>query len=441
MVRSPRLRARALVAASVWATATPTGCATHSGDWSRRAAPEQLADDPPSQSEGHSEGARSELRLFLIGDTGAARRHGEAIAERLAARIDESEAAGVPSVLVWLGDNATPKRCDKGRGRLSQRAQPFADLADAHPRERGRASVSTVGELDWRCGVAERIAAGQGQTSSGSMELADAWPQPALNYVVRLDAQGVGKIVSRCTGVAPVCTIAPDTGQGLVELVVLDTAAWLGSVPPSSIAATDRSIAEQRALLASLGENPPTAALQRILVSHYPIESAGPHGQGGLYPDSALLFHDEPLQSAVLRGDFAGAISGHERSLQASSDITPAVQRSSRLWPERPFFQVVSGAGGRGDAGAGPRSWPFYQSIALAPDNVSNYPGFAELTITEDAFVVVLHARRLGRWENAQTVIPRRPVPPPAERSMPGLEPCLGCDTRDPREQAIAPRP
>lgn len=436
MVRSPRLRARALVAASVWATVTATGCATHSGDWSRKAAPQR-----PSGSADDSSPSAPGLRLFLIGDAGAAGRRGAAVAERLSARRDESEAAGVPSVLVWLGDNGTRERCHKGKANAeSQRARPFADLANAHRREHGRASLSTVGELDWRCGVAERIAAGQGQPPPGSTELADAWPQPALNYVVRLDAQGVGTVVSSCTGVAPICTIAADAGGGVAELVVLDTAAWLGSTPPQRVAA-DRSVAEQRALLAVLRENPPTGGLQRILVSHHPIESAGPHGQGGLYPDSALLFHDEPLQEAILRGDFVGALSGHERSLQVSADITPAVQRSSRLWPERPFFQVVSGSAGRGDAGVRPRAWPFYQSIALAPDNVSNYPGFAELTITDDTFVVVLHARRLGRWETAKTVIPRRPVPPPVERTMPGLEPCLGCDTRDPREQAIDPRP
>lgn len=418
MVRSPRLRARALVAASVWVTAT--GCATHSGDWSRRATPtgaSASADDTSSAS----------LRLFLVGDAGAAGRHGAAVAERLSARIDESEATGVPSMLVWLGDSATSKRCDDGENSATRnpRAQPFADLAESWARKGHRIPIEAIGEHDWRC---------------GRVGFNDAWAY-TFNYVVRVGPRGVTKPVSHCSGAPQVCTLDPNTGEALIELVALDTAAWIGSVRPSRVAEADRSIAEQRALLAALRENPPTGGLQRILVTHHPIESAGPHGQGGLYPDSALLFHDEPLQEAILRGDFVGALSGHEHSLQVSADITPAVQRSSRLWPERPFFQVVSGSAGRGDAGVRPRAWPFYQSIALAPDNVSNHPGFAELTITDDTFVVVLHARRLGRWETAETVIPRRPPPSPVERAMPGLEPCLGCDTRDPREQAIDPRP
>ncbi len=442
MVRSPRLRARALVAASVWALAATPGCATHRGEWSRRAtraspAPaergESLSAELPRRAETPS------LRLFLVGDSGSARRLGPKVAERLAARMGESEAAGTPSVLVWLGDSATAKRCPEGA--LGPRVEPFAALAEAQRRERGGASVSTVGVDDWRCGVADGIAERSGSAASAHREerLAGAWPQPALNYVVRLDAQGVATLASTCTGDPPVCTITPDTGAGEVELVVLDTAAWLAA-PPDRIAATARSIAEQRALLASLEAAPPSPDLPRILVTHHPIESAGPHGQGGLYPDSALLFHDEPLQAAVLSGDFAGALSGHERSLQVSADITPAIQRSSKRWTERPFFQVISGASGRGDAGLSPRAWPFYQSIALAPDHVSNHPGFAELAVTDDTFIVTLHARRLGRWESAQTIVPRRPPPSPVEQTMPGMEPCLGCDTRDPREQAIDPR-
>ncbi|HFE44772.1 MAG TPA: hypothetical protein ENJ18_04650 [Nannocystis exedens] len=418
-----------------------TACVSQGGDWSR------------TTSEPEENIAPATLRLVLIGDAGAAGRSATAVATRIKERLEESQKEGINSALIWLGDSTTATSMASKRGcsptgsssaSRTKRIRAFAELAEEH-RAAGGLNLSTVGELDWRCGLTEfissRHAGDPGMPCDLDSPSTCLLRQPSLNYIIRLDRQGSGRVVSSCGGEPVRCAIEADDGSGVIDLVVIDSAAWLD--PPtddsSAVLLADRSLAEERGLLAALRRTPKSAGPPRLLVSHHPIESSGPHGQGGLWPDSAYFFHDQALQDAISAGSFAGVLSGHDHSLQVSSDLTPAVQRSSRVWLPAPVFQVVSGSAGRGDAGRGPRSWSYYQGISATPEQLSDHPGFAELTITESRFIIVLHARRRGRWWTATTTIPRQRDAPTIEAPTPGLEPCLGCDTRSPRVQALDP--
>jgi hypothetical protein len=411
------------------------GCAHHRGLWSGRP-PAELVDAEP----------RAELRIFVVGEPGAGGRHAKRVAARVRERLQATAELGIPSVLVWPGSSGTPARCD---GTIARSAKPLADLAWAQV-GRGGASVASVGDHDWSCERSEtawvdalseavgpvdtaapsRVCAGEGPGA-----VACAWSQPALNYVARIDRQGQARRVSTCAGAPLRCTIAADDGDGLLDLVVIDTGAWLRSPDsPGAADAAARSLAEQGALLAALGRSGADGP-ERLLITNHPIESAGPHGLGGLYADIGFLYHSLALQEAIASGAFSGVLSAYERSLQVTPDLSPAIKRSSRAWIDYPVFQVISGTSSRG-GGVGARTWPFFQGIALAPDHRSDRPGFAELTITADSVVVLLHARRGGRWQLAKTTIPRRRPPAPVESTSPGMEPCLTCDTRDPYARA-----
>lgn len=429
-----RLRARAPVIASACSLALwLSACVTQSGDWSRT--PTEPSDPQTATT----------LRLVLIGDAGAAGRSAPAVAAQIEERVKEGHDRGIHSALIWLGDSTTRSKAgSKAKCDPSERVHAFAQLAKDHA-AMGGLSLSTVGELDWQCGITKFAATGHPVgpriPCDPAMPSTCLLRQTSLNYVMRVDPRGSGRVVSSCSGEPVSCNIEPDDGSGLIDLVVLDTSAWLDPPAADSDLApfADRSLAEARSLIAALRRTPTSDSPPRLLVSHHPIESSGPHGQGGLWPDSAYLFHDRALRDAIAAGSFAGVLSGHDHSLQVSTDLTSAVQRSSRVWLPIPVFQVVSGSAGRGDAGQGPRSWSYYQGISATPEHLSDHPGFAELTITEASFIVVLHARRRGRWWSATTTIPRERAANTIEAATPGLEPCLGCDTRSPRTQALDP--
>ena len=214
------------------------------------------------------------------------------------------------------------------------------------------------------------------------------------------------------------------------------TAAWLGPAARGGplLTAADASLVQQQALLAALEATPST--VPRLLVTHHPVETAGPHGQGGLFPDSAYGLHPEPLRRAISHGVFAGALSGRDRNISASADIFDAVKRSSRFWLPHPMFQVVSGATAHpdGSASGGRRSWLYYQSQSLMPDLFSNRAGFAELIVGPETYAAQLHQRRRGRWRAAQIEVPRERPPHPVETPSPVMDPCLRCDPLRPNQ-------
>lgn len=373
---------------------TTAGCAVHRGEWRGERAMDAAA--PAAAA------AKAAPRLLVIGDLGGAvGRGGEAIEEAIGRRLDAAAAAGAPVILVGVGDDLV--RC-----------------APANPAAHDLAATLAARR------VAGFVAAGEGERACGGPSERALWTAPAANYVVRVGQDGAARVVSRCEGESPRCAVEDDPGA-LLDLVFIDTVAW--QVGPVDDPASARSLAEAAALLDALAAKP---GPERLLVTHHPIESAGPHGMGGRWPDSALHFHAPPLQRAIVEGRFAGAISGHEHTLQAAADITPAVKRSSRTWLHAPFFQVVAGAAADGDT-VGRRAWPAFRGRALFPDQVSAHPGFAELELHPDRHEVTLHARRHGRWQAAALTIPRGRPPHPRESASPVMDPCAGCDPTAPR--------
>lgn len=389
----PRRSALAGVSVALWLALTSTGCAVHRGTWLVGAG----RGEPATAAAAATPSTPAAPRLIVIGDLGGADgRRGEAIGEAIGARLDAAAAAGAPVIVVGVGD----------------------DLRRCAPHELAAALASRR--------VAGFIAAGEGERACGGPAKGAPWSAPATNYVVRVDQDGAARVVSRCEGEAPRCAIEDDPGA-LVDLVFIDTIAW--QVGPVDDPASARSLAEAAALLDALAAKP---GPERLLVTHHPIESAGPHGMGGRWPDSALHFHAPPLQRAIVEGRFAGAISGHEHTLQAAADITAAVKRSSRTWLRAPFFQVVAGATSDGDT-AGRRAWPAFRGRSLFPDQVSAHAGFAEIELHPDRHEVTLHARRHGRWQTAALTVPRGRPPHPRESASPVMDPCAGCDPTAPR--------
>jgi len=362
------------------------------------------------------------VSLLLLGETGFPGRIAAQVAAEVERTLAARRSAGVPVVLLWLGDaigDACAPETTWSRPGLAQ----LARLARAH-QSAGGGSFAVLGVQEWRCGAPE-------MTLRTGTEV-DPWQQPAPNYVVRVERDGSAAVVSACSN--QLCAVDAPGPDALVDLVLVDTAAWQGPPPPRLRAAADASLAQQQALLAALEAAPPQPTVPRLLVSHHPIETAGAHGQGALFPDSAYFLHNEPLRRAIDRGLFAGALSGHDRILSATADIFDATKRSSRFWLKQPVFQVVSGATARPDGPrGGRRGWVYYQGQALKPDLLSNRAGFAELLVDPgDDFAAQLHQRKRGRWRAAQISIPRERPPHPTETPSPVMDPCLYCDPQAP---------
>jgi hypothetical protein len=233
--------------------------------------------------------------------------------------------------------------------------------------------------------------------------------------------------VSGCRPAGPCIIETAVAPAPLAELVFVDAAPWVFP-PPAGTPADGRasaSLAQLRGLLAALRRE--DAAWPRILVSHLPIETSGPHGLGGRAPSASFRYLPPELQGELARGMFAGCLSAHDRSLQATADVSGAVKRSAKAWLAAPVFQVVSGASSRPDdrhLGAIPRG------IALRPDLESTHAGFARVVLAPGRIDLVLHARATAGWR-ASAISVALPRPPhPVEASAPAMAPCLRCDPR-----------
>ena len=409
---TPRARTRRvhvssarLISAGLVSAAFLLACATERGKGWDHPAP------PP---------AAPAVSLLLLGEAGFPGRTAALVAGEVERTLAARRAAGVPVVLLWLGD-AIGDACAPATAWSRPGVADLARIARTH-QAAGGGSFAVLGVHEWRCGAPEL-------TLRTGAEI-QPWVQPAANYVLRVERDGQAAVASICTN--QLCAIDAPGPDALVDLVLVDTAAWQGPPPPALRAAADASLVQQQALLAALEAAPPQPTVPRLLVSHHPIETAGAHGQGGLFPDSAFFLHNEPLRRAIDRGLFAGALSGHDRTLSATADIFDATKRSSRFWLKQPVFQVVSGATARPDVHGGRRGWLYYQGQALKPDLLSNRAGFAELLVSPDNFAAQLHQRKLGHWRAAQISIPRDRPPHPMETPSPVMDPCLYCDPKAP---------
>ncbi|MCA9713645.1 MAG: hypothetical protein KC468_03010 [Myxococcales bacterium] len=392
------------------------------------------------------------VQLIAFGDAGASTAAQRQVTEALArtleqARAEVEGARRVIPVVLWLGNNfgehaLAPVPAGDTRARAvcistqdawsRPEAAALAKVVRAH-RWAGFASFAVLGRRDWECGAPQLAFQEPGDDGP------HPWVMPTYNYVVRVFPGGEARVASRCdAGPAITCALEPGGEAALVELVLLDTSPW--NDPPFGERSEDRdaeSLAQQRALLeavrASAAER--ASAPLRLLVTHHPIETAGPHGQGGLYPDSAFMYTEPALQRLLDDGVFAGVISGHDRNLQVTADISDGVKRSSRYWLDYPVFQVVAGASSRPDgrAGAGARGLSWYKGQALIPDLISERAGFAELRVSADDVLALLHTRAGGRWRVGAVTIPRGRARHPVATASPGMEPCVGCDSRPPR--------
>jgi hypothetical protein len=384
-----------------------------SGDWTPAL--------PPSPRAGPS--------LVLLGEV-APGRTTRAVAEELDRVLTHEAAQGRRPIVVWLGNLALPGGPVPGEGDANctgiERAWKGTGARDlaAVVRRHDVPTFGVLGDREWRCGHPEL-------SLQAGPEGPHPWTMPAHNYVVRIGTDGSARVVSSCSGERPRCRIAaPVAGEAppAAELWFVDTAPSVFAPAPRTPAAarSERSLAEQRALLAVLDDAP----TPRILVSHLPVEAIGIHGQGGRYPSASHRQLPAPVRAALERGAFAGVVAAHDRSLHVTRDVGDAVKRSSKVWLAAPVFQVVSGATSRPDVRAPFLRIGHLRGTALVPDRSSLHAGFALVRLDDEHADALLRTRRAGRWQTAQADLALAPHPHAAETASPSLAPCLQCDPR-----------
>ncbi len=420
MPRQLTRRGRSCPLWSLLSCALLSACATHRGEWrTDRASPEATTTT-----------ADASVRLFVFGDVGESGRWAGPTSARLAERVANALAAGEQPIVLWLGDNLGPRGpATKSIADTRERTCTTVDSALGRPALAQLAAAvsdprvtnyAVLGERDWQCGAPELLVSG------GKTKL--PWKMPAHNYVVRVYADGSSEVVSSCSA-ENICTLKQSAKRPLAELVMVDSAAWISRHPQGSPAAiqAEASNAQQVALLDTISAG--ARDTLRILVMHHPVETAGPHGQGGLRADSAFLYHHPRLQQALREGVFRGVISAHDRSLQVAHDLADGVKRSSRVWLDAPVFQVVAGATSKPDgrALAGARRLRFYQGQSIEPELNSSHAGFGELWLSGETIGVRMHALA-RRWHVGEAQLP---VAAPAfseQTPSPGMEPCINCN-------------
>jgi hypothetical protein len=407
-------RAARWLAFAVLACAT-LGCLHRRGDWAPRAKP----DAGPNQG----------VTFVLLGNAGWDGRGAAVVANQLEHVLDEAPASNAAPVVLWLGNNVMARRRDdrrldcrdarkawnrKGVDRLS--AVVRAHLA------RGGESFAVAGEHDWRC----HMAVEQQQDQAG----AHPWRMPATHYVVRVEQDGRTDVVSTCSDGA--CSLESREAPALIELVMVDATPWLYRDLMDQ-ATADLALRELSSLVEALEATPVETTPPRILVSHFPIEAAGWHGQGGGRPDSTWPVLHPALRRALAAGMFVGVFAAHDLGLYADADLGSAIKRSDRVWLPSPLFQVVSGS--TSVRATGLRRLRHFGSVTLWPDHYAPDLGFATVRLDENTVEITLHARRLGRWRTSALSFPLRRPPHPHETHSPAMPPCLRCPEIPPNER------
>ena len=405
-----------LPAVARWLAATALACATQGclhrrGDWS---AGEHAVAEP----------TRAGVKLVVLGNAGWAGAGAAKVAREVDRVLADAHAGPSSPIVLWLGNNVMARRGDRRRHdcREARRAwtRPgvgqLAEAVRAHL-ARGHASYAVAGEQDWRCGSAPE------QRQLHPDEHGHPWQMPAAHYVVRILGDGRSEIASTCDD--GTCRLADRDEQApaLAELVMIDATAWLHRDAMAE-SVGEQMMRELTSLLEALDADR-DIALPRILVTHFPVEAAGWHGQGGGAPDSTWPTLPRSLRQALAAGSFVGVVAAHDHGVYADADISDAVKRSDRVWLPAPLFQIVSG--GASARAGGPRRMRHFGSVTLVPDLYAPDLGFAVVDLDPARIEVTLHARRVGRWTRSRLSFPLHRPPHPHETLTPAMSPCLRC--------------
>lgn len=392
-----------------------TGCVTHRGPWR-------------VEHETASAPAPDGVELVLLANIAPEDRGARAVADRVERALTDER----PRIVLWLGNvlaapmpSATPLAQRRGPRCLDD--EPWAaPAASTLARAVGTSpSFAVGGALDHRCGARLGL---EPTANHGA-----PWRVPAPHYVLRVHADG--SVHERITCRDGGCTFAetkgsPPSSRALVDLVVVDLSPWLHPSDDPKLRTSDElQVQALDALLTAVAGVPPEGAPPRLLVSNVPVEAGGEHGLGALWPEATFHALPHQLQRLLVDGHFAGVLSGHDRSLQATDDLSDAIKRADRAWLTAPVFQVVAGAVSKPNRRPAMALRPrrVRHSQAYVPPVWSDHPGFATVRLSHERAEVVLHARRGRHWERASMVVPLRPPPHPARTPSPHMAPCRDC--------------
>lgn len=344
------------------------------------------------------------IDLFVLG--GSPRKAStSAIATALAERVSPA------STVLWLGAR------HEGRDDCQDPSRGDPALADLDA-SLGAASVFSVGN------PRERFCGSSGPSSARS---------PDTHYLVDIgvdepvvhtpcyhssDAEAQDLEELRCPH--------PSANEGVqLRLLVVDETLWFRPEWDDESEAAKLELAQLNAIVDAIPEN---SSLPYLLVTHFPIESEGVHGLGGLRAQATYVHHPESVQRALAKGRIDGVIAGLEANLQYVDDLGLAVKRSSRVWLDNPVFQVVSGAAGDADSHHPGVSRSRNRDIALKNDRFSPHAGFVHLggdASTLEVEVLALHG---NKWRSSSALVRTKRPAHPNETPAPPLTPCRDCD-------------
>jgi hypothetical protein len=304
------------------------------------------------------------------------------------------------------------------------RRPALARVARAH-QAAGGPSFAVLGAHEWRCGAPELTlrpgrsptsspgaARGQLRAARRSEDGATGWSRPAAHQLCAVDAAG------------------PDA---LVDLVLVDTAAWQGPPPTPLRRAADASLAEQQALLAALEAAPSDRPAHPR--DPPPDRDRRPARPGRPPPRLRLL----PAQRAAaprhrprrVRGRALGPRPRplrHRRHLRRDQALEPLLADPpvlpGRLRRDRPPRRRAA-AGAAGSTIRARPSSPTCSATAPASPSCWSAPTPTPRSSTS--------ARRAAGAPRSSPS--RAPGPPhPAETPSPVMDPCLYCDPLPPRQ-------
>ncbi|MBA3550404.1 MAG: hypothetical protein H0T76_28345, partial [Nannocystis sp.] len=170
------------------------------------------------------------VSLLLLGEAGFPGRTAARVADEVERTLAARRAAGVPVLLLWLGD-AIGETCAPEAAWRRPGVADLARVARTHQTS-GGGSFGVLGVHEWRCGAPEL-------TLRTGAEI-QPWVQPAANYVLRVERDGQAAVVSICSN--QLCAIDAPGPDALVDLVLVDTTAWQGPPPLALRAAADASL-------------------------------------------------------------------------------------------------------------------------------------------------------------------------------------------------------